>query len=127
LRLLAAVIAFLGVFSALLAIQLERTRELGVLKAVGMTPAQLRGIVLGETALVGSVAGLYAVPVGTVLALLLTDVINRRSFGWSMDLTLDGGVLVSGILMALFSALLAGIYPAARMARIQPAEALRAE
>lgn len=127
LRLLAGIIAFIGVFSALLAIQLERTRELGVLKAVGVTPAQLRGIVLGETAMVGTVAGLYALPVGTVLALLLIEVINRRSFGWGMDLTLDGGVFITGIAIALTAALLAGIYPAARMASIQPAEALRSE
>jgi putative ABC transport system permease protein len=127
LRLLAGIIAFIGVFSALLAIQLERTRELGVLKAVGVTPGQLRGIVLGETALVGAVAGLYAVPVGTILALLLIEVINRRSFGWGMGLTLDGGVFLSGIVMAVSAALLAGIFPAARMARIQPAEALRSE
>ena len=127
LRMLAGIIAFIGVFSALLAIQLERTRELGVLKALGILPSQLRGIVLGETALVGSVAGGFAVPVGVVLAVVLIEVINRRSFGWGMAIQLDGGVMISGVTMAIVAALLAGLYPAARMSRIQPADALRTE
>jgi len=127
LRWLAGIIAFIGVLGALLAIQLERTRELGVLKAVGVTAGQLRAIVLGETALVGGVAGLLAAPAGLVIAGLLVHVINRRSFGWSMALDIDVSILAGGFLMGLTAALLAGIYPAARMARIQPAEALRTE
>ncbi len=127
LRLLAGIIAFIGVFSALLAIQLDRTRELGVLKALGMLPAQLRTIVLGETALIGIAAGAIAAPVGWVLAYVLIEVINRRSFGWGMMLETDPGIMGSGVLMALIAALLAGVYPASRMAQIQPADALRTE
>lgn len=127
LRLLAGIIAFIGVFSALLAIQLDRTRELGVLKAMGMLPTQLRTIVLGETALIGIAAGLIAAPVGWTLAYVLIEVINRRSFGWGMMLETDPGIMVAGVLMAVIAALLAGIYPASRMARIQPADALRTE
>lgn len=127
LRWLAGFIAFIGVLGALLAIQLERTRELGVLKAVGVTGGQIRAIVFGETALVGGVAGLVAAPAGLVLAGLLVHVINRRSFGWSMALDIDPGILAGGVFMGLTAALLAGIYPAARMAHIQPAEALRTE
>lgn len=127
LRVLAAVIAVIGIFSALLAIQLERTRELGMLKAIGLSAGQLRGMVLGETAVVGAVAGLCAVPVGGLLALMLIQVINRRSFGWSMEFMPEPGVLAGGVLMALTAALLAGLYPAARIARLQPARALRME
>lgn len=127
LRLLAAVIAFIGVFSALMAIQLERTRELGVLKAIGFTPAQIRGIVVGESAVIGGAAGLFAIPVGVVMASLLIEVINRRSFGWGMALELDAAVILSALLMALLAALLAALYPAARMANRQPAEILRQE
>ena len=63
LRLLAAVIAFAGVFSALMALELERTRELGLLRALGMTQAGLFGLLLVETGLTGLIAGLLSVPV----------------------------------------------------------------
>ena len=127
LRLLAGVIAFIGVFSALMAIQLERSRELGILKALGFTPAQIRRVIVGETALIGAAAGLLAMPVGTAMAALLIFVINRRSFGWTMSMDLDASIFASGLALALIAALLAGVYPAARMAKVQPAVALRTE
>jgi len=127
LRLLAGIIAFIGVFSALMAIQLERARELGILKAIGVTPRQVRRIVLGETVLIGGAAGLLAVPVGLVMAALLIYVVNRRSFGWTMGFEVDPQVILGGFLMAVLAAVLAGIYPAARMARAQPADVLRQE
>jgi putative ABC transport system permease protein len=127
LRLLAGLIAMLGIFSALLAIQLERTRELGVLKALGVTPAGLRTLVLGQTAAIGVIAGVLAVPVGIAMAVLLVYVINRRSFGWTMDLHLEAAWIAGAVAVALGAALAAGVYPAARMARIEPAAALRAE
>lgn len=124
---LAGIIAFLGVFSALMAVQLERARELGILKAIGVTPRQIRGVVMNETALIGGASGLLAVPVGILMGLLLIYVVNRRSFGWTMTLELDPGVMLTGFLIALVAALIAGIYPAARMARAQPAQVLRQE
>jgi putative ABC transport system permease protein len=77
--------------------------------------------------LLGFAAGLAAIPIGTVLALLLVDVINRRSFGWSMDFVLAPGTLVSGLLLAVSAALLAGIYPSWRASRIELGAALREE
>ncbi|MCC7413542.1 MAG: ABC transporter permease [Gammaproteobacteria bacterium] len=127
LRVLAGVIAFIGVVGALLAIELERARELAVLKALGLTAGEIRRLVLGETALIGTAAGLIAMPVGVAIAALLVYVINRRSFGWSMALEIDPGILAGGFALALAAALLAGLYPARRMARTQPAAVLRGE
>jgi len=127
LRWLAGIIAFIGVFSALMAIQLERSRELGILKALGFTPRQIRTVVVGETAIIGTAAGLIAIPVGFGMAALLIFVINRRSFGWSMAIDPELSVFAGGLVLALVAALLAGIYPAARMAGAQPAEVLRSE
>lgn len=124
---LAGIIAFLGVFSALMAVQLERTRELGILKAIGVTPRQIHGIVLGETALMGGVSGLLAVPTGMLMGTLLIEVINHRSFGWTMALELEPQVMLTGFLIALVAALIAGIYPAVRMGQAKPAEVLRQE
>lgn len=127
LRFLAGLVAFLGVLSALLALQLERTREIGVLRALGMTNREVGALVSAETGLLGLSAGLLSIPVGFVLALILIEVINRRSFGWSMDLVLTPGVFLGAVALALSAALLAGVFPAIRMARTSPAEALREE
>jgi putative ABC transport system permease protein len=125
LRVLAGIVAFLGILSALLAIELERARELSVLRTLGFTPAGLGATLLTQTGLLGLAAGLAALPIGTGLALLLVHVINRRSFGWSMDFVLTPQALVSGVSLAVVAALLAGIYPAWRASRIELGAALR--
>ncbi len=127
LNLLATIVAFIGILSALMALQLERTRELGTMRANGMTQRQLFRLTLLETGLMGLTAGLMAIPVGTVLAWVLVYIINIRSFGWSLELELRPEFYLQAFAVALVAALLAGIYPALRMGRIQPATALRSE
>ncbi|MFT5132981.1 MAG: putative ABC transport system permease protein [Gammaproteobacteria bacterium] len=127
LRVLAAIIAFIGVFSALMALQLERTQEHGLLRAIGFLPAQVRTLIITETGLLGLVAGVLAIPVGCMITALLIIVINRRSFGWTMDLQFSPEIILQGIILGLLAALLAGIYPAWLMSRTEPAQALRTE
>ena len=95
LRVLAAIVAFLGVLSALLSIELERARELAVLRALGFVPRQLLATLLTQTGLLGAAAGLAALPLGAALAALLVHVINRRSFGWSMSFVVTPARLAS--------------------------------
>ena len=127
LRWLAAIIAFVGVFSALMALQFERTRQFGIFRAIGMTPVQLSRLISIETGLMGLVAGLFAVPVGFVMAYLLIFVVYQRSFGWTMAFHFDAGVVFQGLILAFVAALLAGVLPALKMAHTRPAEALRTE
>jgi putative ABC transport system permease protein len=127
LRVLAGIVAFLGILSALLAIELERARELSVLRTIGFTPRSLGATLLTQTGLLGLAAGLAAIPIGTSLALLLVDVINRRSFGWSMDFVVTPGTLTAGLSLAVAAALLAGVYPSWRASRIELGAALREE
>jgi putative ABC transport system permease protein len=127
LRVVATLVAVVGVLSALMALQLERARELGVLRAQGLTPRELWRLVLTETGLLGLIAGALAMPVGVGLALVLVHVINRRAFGWSMETVVPVGVLVEAAGLAMVAALAAGVYPAWRMARTPPAPALRDE
>ena len=127
LRMLAVVIAVVGILSALMALQLERSHELAVLRATGFTPTQVWGLVTVQTGFMGLCAGLLALPVGLVLALLLIQVINRRAFGWSMQTLVMPGVLIQALILAVVAALAAGIYPGLRMARVSPADALREE
>ena len=127
LRLLAAVVAFLGVVGALMALALERSREVAVLRAQGLTRREVWGIVQGQTGVLGLIAGLLSLPLGLLLALILIRVINRRSFGWSMEIYVDPWLLGQALILAVAAALLAGAYPAYRMANTSPAAALRTE
>jgi putative ABC transport system permease protein len=127
LRLLTTVVAFIGVLSALMALQLERVREIGVLRALGLTPRQVWGMVTAQTGLMGVLAGLLALPVGILLAVVLVFVINRRSFGWTMPIEVAPAILLQGLALAVGAALLAGLYPARRLSQVQAAEALRDE
>ena len=103
------------------------TREIATLRALGCAPGQVWRIVNGETALMGALAGLLALPVGIGLAAALIHVVNRRSFGWTMPLELSPRVLLEGLAIAVAAAVLAGLYPAWRLASAPAAEALRDE
>jgi len=127
LQLLATLVAFIGILSTLMSLQLERSREIGVLRSTGMTRRQLWQLSLLETGLIGSSAGLIAIPMGFVLALILIYIINLRSFGWSLQMQMQPTAFFQAFAVALGAALLAGIYPAWRMGQTQPANALRSE
>jgi putative ABC transport system permease protein len=127
LTLFAAAIAALGVFNALLALHLERARENAMLLALGLAPGALRATLYLQTAVIALLACACALPLGVVIAKLLIAVINIRSFGWSMPLTLDGSALLIPVLGALAAALAATVYPAERALRIDPATALHYE
>ncbi|MCA9916094.1 MAG: ABC transporter permease, partial [Anaerolineae bacterium] len=127
LRLLATLVAFIGILSALMSLQLEHTREYGVMRATGMTPIQLRGYTFIQTGLMGTVAGLLAIPIGIVLAMVLVYVINVRSFGWTMQFTIIPGEVAQAFLVAIGAALLAGVYPAIELARMNISRAVRSE
>lgn len=127
LRLLVMAVAFVGVLSALMAQQLERAREFAVLRAGGLTPRQLRVLVTAQTGVLGMIAGALAVPLGLFLAWVMIDVINKRSFGWSLQMTVPPGILLQAVGVAVLAGLLAGVLPARRMAATPPAVALREE
>jgi putative ABC transport system permease protein len=120
-------VAFVGVLSAMMSLQLEKGRQFGVLRSIGMSGRQLWALVLGETGLIGLASGLMAVPTGYVLALILIYVINRRSFGWTLLLEVRPGPFGQAVLIALGASLLAGIYPAWRIMQRSAAEAVRFE
>ncbi len=127
LRLLAIFVAFVGIVSALMAIQFERRAEIALFRVLGLTPQEVWLVVSGETGLIGAIAGILAIPLGLILAAVLIFVINRRSFGWSMDLTLDPMLLLQSLLLAITAAMIAGMIPAFKMSRSNPVTSLREE
>jgi putative ABC transport system permease protein len=124
---LAAGVAAVGLLGALLAWELERARELALLRTLGLTPAATAALVLAQTVFMGLVALLAAIPAGLLTALTLTEVINRRAFGWRIDLHLAPEQFTNALWLALAAALAAGSYPAWRSARAALAGGLREE
>jgi putative ABC transport system permease protein len=124
---LAVGVAFIGIVGAMLALQLERAREFALLRALGMTPTQVGSLITTQTAVIGLLSGLAAIPLGIVMAFVLIKVINRRAFGWQIDMAVAPGILFSAILFAVGASLLAGLYPAYRASRSEPAVAMREE
>jgi putative ABC transport system permease protein len=124
---LALSVAAVGILGAMLALQLERARELAIYRALGMTPGQVGRMVVSQSAFMGLLSGLAAVPLGLVMAVVLIRVINRRAFGWQMDMAVEAEVLAAAVLLATLTATLAGMYPAWRASRARPALAMREE
>ncbi len=127
LRVLAVIVAFIGVLSALMALQLERARELATLQALGLTGPQLWRLTLTETGLMGATAGLLSLPVGFIMAVVLIYVINLRSFGWSIAMQNDPLVYGQAFVVSVLAALLAAIYPMRRLLGMSIVAALRQE
>jgi putative ABC transport system permease protein len=124
LRLFAGAVAFAAVLSALLALQLEREREIGVLRALGLTPRGVRLLVLLETALLGAAAGLCALPLGAALCWLLAGHVNVAAFGWTIATHYAPAQFAAAFALALSAALLAAVLPAWRLSRGAPGRSL---
>lgn len=124
---LAAGVAAVGLVSSLLAWELERSHELAIVRSIGLTPLGAGVLVEAQTGFMGLVALVAAVPAGLLTALVLTDVINRRAFGWQIDLHLTAAQFTDALSLAVVSALIAGAYPAWRTARASIAGDIREE
>lgn len=124
---LALSVATIGLLSSLLAYELERARELAVLRALGITPAGIAGLIETQTVFLGLVAAAVAVPTGAIAAVVLIEVINRRAFGWRIDYFWTGPEIAATLAAALGAALLAGLYPAWRSSRASIAAHIREE
>jgi putative ABC transport system permease protein len=120
-------IAVLGVVTTLFALVLERRREIGILRYLGLRRREVRSMILVEAGFIGLLGGIGGIAIGGLLALLLIFVINRQAFGWLIELHVPYDFLVEALLMVVAAAVIAGIYPAGVAARIRTAEAVRDE
>ncbi len=127
LQVITTVVAFIGILSALLSLNSSGGTSSEIMRSIGMTVGQVRALVLAETGLMGAIAGVLAMPAGYVLALILVYIINKRSFGWTLQMHIDPTTFLEAFGIALIAAVLAGIYPAFRIGKINPSEALRSE
>jgi putative ABC transport system permease protein len=120
----AAVVALLSVLGALAALVLERTREIGVLRAIGADRRQIVRALLVEGGLVAVTGLVLGALTGALLSAVLVRVLNRESFGWTLEIATPWGrvLVVAGLLFT--AALLATLPPARRASRIPPREAM---
>jgi putative ABC transport system permease protein len=127
LRSIAVIVAALGVMLALLILTAEREREIGVLRAIGASRNQVVHMFLREAALIGAIASVVGVLSGVCLAMVLTWVVNKAWFGWTIDLSFPVELLLSTPLWIIPVAVIAAILPALRASRVVPAQSLRFE
>jgi len=124
---IAVLVAILGIVNTLVTAVLERRREFATLRAIGAGTRQVERLVLWEAAYLGLIGAVLGVVGGLLLALVLIHVINKQSFGWTIQMTVPGGVILKAVGLALTAALVAGYWPARWAARQPVVEGLREE
>jgi putative ABC transport system permease protein len=117
----------LGAANSLLALVLDRRREFGVLRFLGAAPNQIRRMVLIEAAFLGLLADLLGLALGFALSLLLIYVVNKQSFGWTIQFHPPAGLLAGALSLIWAATVAAGLYPARVACRLNPIEAIHLE
>jgi putative ABC transport system permease protein len=123
----AIVVAMLGAANSLLALVLDRRRELGLLRYLGASTPQVRGMILTEAGFLGSFAALLGMALGFALSLVLIFVVNKQSFGWTIQFHPPGALLAGALLLVWCVTVLAGIYPARVASRLNPIDVIHEE
>jgi putative ABC transport system permease protein len=123
----AIVVAVIGIAGALLALVIDRRREFGLLRFLGASAGQIRRLILFEAGFIGLLSNLIGLGLGFVLSLLLIYVINRQSFGWTIQFHTPVWLLVSGLMVVYLATILAGLYPSRTAVRLNPIEVIHEE
>ena len=120
------VVGGVGVMNTMYTSVLERTREIGVMKAVGATNGHVLAIFLIESGLMGLVGGAVGVVLGLVLS-GVAGVVIRTAFHVKFVSVVSPALIIGTLLFSFFIGALAGLLPARRAAKLPPVDALRYE
>ena len=123
----AVIVAVMGIAGALLALVIDRRRELGLLQFLGAATGQVRKLILVEAGLLGLLANLAGVALGFTLSLILIYVINKQSFGWTIRFHWPVEILIGALTVVYGATVLAGLYPAQVAVRLNPLEVVHEE
>lgn len=124
---IAITVAILGVMNALFALTMESRRDLGILKYLGASELQVKKLVLVQAGILGSLGNLGGLILGFVLSFLLIYVINKQSFGWTIQLDLPFEFLLESFALIFVCSLASGLVPAGIAAKTPAPEVVRSE
>jgi putative ABC transport system permease protein len=128
---LALAVASIGIVNTLVMAILERRREIGIMKALGASDVDVRGLFFAEAGAMGLVGGAAGVTLGWTIGRLINFGMNiyleRQHFPSAQIWSVPPWLVLSAIAFSIVVSLLAGLYPASRAARLDPVQALRYE
>jgi putative ABC transport system permease protein len=128
---IALVVASIGMFNTLTIALIERTREIGIMKAIGVTDASVRRLFLTEAAIIGFLGGVAGITVGVGAGAGLEYVLNRYAVAYQSSaiqlFQYPSGFLVGILVFPVILSMVTGLYPAIRASRLNPLQALRYE
>mgnify|MGYP006154245581 FL=1 len=125
LEIIAGCVALLGLFNTLIALILERKREIGILRFIGGFREQVKRMVLIEAGILGFIGSILGVVAGAIVSYILIFVINKQSFGWTIQIHYPYAFVLFSLLLFWGVSFIAGLYPAKLAASLNPKEAVR--
>lgn len=120
-------VAILGVMNTLFALTMESKRDMGILKYLGASAGQIRKLILVQAGILGALGSVGGLITGFALSWLLIHVINKQSFGWTIQFAVPYEFLLQSFALIMFCSLASGIIPAGIAAKTLAPEALRTE
>ena len=118
----------IGVSNIMLIVVKERTREIGIRRAVGASPGKIRGQILTESVFLTIIAGMGGIAFGAFLIYILNYVLDMTDpIDMFANPSVDLGVIIIALVILIVSGLLAGLIPAQNAIKLKPVEALRTE
>ena len=127
LEIIAGGVALLGLFNTLIALILERKREIGIIRFIGGFQDQVKRMVLIESGILGLIGSIMGVAAGGIVSYILIFVINKQSFGWTIQIHFPYIFVLFSLILFWVVSLIAGLYPARLAVRLNPKEAVRVE
>ena len=127
LRTVAIAVAAIGILLALTTLVSERTREIAIFRALGAAPGQIRKTYLTEAGLIGLCSGILGAICGLLLSMVLTWVVNKAFFGWTIQFRIPWTEVLLTPLWVTAVAVASGLIPALRAGRLPISASLRSE
>jgi len=127
LEVVAMVVAVIGIAGAMIAMVIDRRRELGLLRFLGASKGQVRRLILVEAGLIGLLSNFAGAFLGWLLSFVLIFVINKQSFGWTIQFHWPIEILIVALTGIYLATIAAGLYPARVAVGLNPIEVVHEE